>query len=200
MDIAYIETQFHVLGDAWKNYLLISVVLFFFLAYRFDNRLVLSLALSSLATWFGFTLSAHRLFSFAEYYRIYAIMYAMIVLGVGFFAYRLAVKKHFFDIYLNFTIHFLCIALLAGVAEYGIVSLYFPAMILTCAVLALYATRVRKFIYMLYAVIYGYVGFSIVMIDWIHRETFLIFAYFIITSLLVIGFIFKMSRHFKEDQ
>jgi len=32
MDIAYIETQFHVLGDGWKSYLLVSVALFFFLA------------------------------------------------------------------------------------------------------------------------------------------------------------------------
>ena len=31
--------------------------LFFFLAYRFDNRFVLSLALSSLAGWFGLTIS-----------------------------------------------------------------------------------------------------------------------------------------------
>ena len=81
MDIAYIETQFHVLGDGWKNYLLLSVALFFFLSYRFDNRLVLSLALSTLAAWFGFTLSAHQLFSFAENYRLYAIAYALIVLG-----------------------------------------------------------------------------------------------------------------------
>ncbi len=199
MDIAYIETQFHVLGDGWKNYLLISVALFFFLSYRFDNRLVLSLALSSLAAWFGFTLSAHRLFSFSEYYRLYAMVYALMVMGVGLLAWWLAVKKHFFDIYLNFAIHFLCIALLAGVTEYKILSLYFPALLMTCAALAFYSARVRKFIYMLYAVIYGYIGISIVMVDWLHRETFLTFAYFIITSLIVIGFIFKMSRRFKED-
>ena len=200
MDVAYIELQYHVLGDAWKNYLLISVVWFFFLAYRFDNRLVLSLALSTFASWFGFTLSGYQLFSFQEYYRLYAVAYALIVLGVGGMAWRLDIKKHFFDIYLNFAIHFLCIALVAGVAEYKIVSLYFPALLATCAALAWYGVRVRKFLYMLYAVIYGYVGISIVIIDSIHASTFLVFAYFIITSLSVIGLIFKMSRRFKEDQ
>ncbi len=200
MDIAYIEMQFHVLGDGWKNYLLISFALFIFLAYRFDNRLVLSLALSTLAAWFGFTLSSRRLFSFAEYYRIYAIIYALIVLGMGILTNRVAVKKHFFDIYCNFAVHFLCIALIAGVAEYKILSLYFPALLITCVGLAFYSVRVRKFIYMLYAVIYGYLGVSIVAVDWIHRETFLIFVYFIVTSLFVIGFIFKMSRQFREEQ
>jgi hypothetical protein len=192
--------QFHILGDGWKNYLLISFALFIFLAYRFDNRLVLSLALSTLAAWFGFSLASRRFFSFSEYYRVYAIIYALIVMGMGILTNRVAVKKHFFDIYFNFAVHFLCIALIAGVAEYKILSLYFPALLITCVGLAFYSARVRKFIYMLYAVIYGYLGVSIVAVDWIHRETFLIFAYFIVTSLLVIGFIFKMSRQFREDQ
>ncbi|MEN6374088.1 MAG: hypothetical protein ABFD75_04795 [Smithella sp.] len=199
MDVAYIETQYHVLGDFWENYLLVSVALFFFLAYRFDNRLVLSLALSTLAAWFGFTLSAHR-FYFENYYRLYAIAYALIVLCCGVLLYRLDVKKHFLDIYLNFAAHFLCIALVSGVAEYKILSLYFPALLLACAALAFYAVKVRKFLYMIYAVIYGYIGISIVIVDQIHRQTFLLFAYFIVTSILVIGLTFKLSQRFKEQR
>ncbi len=200
MAVAYIETQFHVLDAWWKNYLLISVALFFFLAHRFDNRLVLSLALSSLAAWFGFTLSAHRLFSFEDHYRLYAIVYALIVLCAGMLSYRLAVKKHFFDLYLNFASHFLCVALISGIVDYKLYSLYFPALILACAALAFYAVNVRKFLYMLYAVIYGYIGISVVIVDWISRQTFFIFAYFIVTSLIMIGLIFKMSRDFKEGK
>jgi hypothetical protein len=199
MDIAYIETQFSVLGDAWKNYLLISVALFFFLAYRFDNRLVLSMALSTLAAWFGFTLSGYRMFSFVENYRLYAITYGLLVFTCGIMLNRLAVKKHFFDIFLNFAVHFLCLALLSGVADVGIVSIYFPALMAVCVALAFYAAHIRKFIYLLYAVIYGYIGISIVMVDFIHRQTFITFAYFILSSLAVIGVIFKMSRKFREE-
>jgi len=199
MDVAYIETQYHLLGELWENYLLISVALFFFLAYRFDNRLVLSLALSTLAAWFGFTLSAHR-FYFENYYRLYAIAYALIVFCCGVLLYRIDIKKHFLDIYLNFAAHFLCIALLSGVTEYKILSLYFPALLLACAALAFYSVQVRKFLYVLYAVIYGYIGISIVIVDQIHRQTFFLFIYFIVTSMLVIGLIFKLSRRFKENQ
>lgn len=199
MDIAYIETQFHLLGDSWNNYLLVSSALFLFLAYRFDNRLVLSLALSTIAAWFGFTLSGHR-FSFEQYYREYAIAYGLIVLLLGGLLYRLDIKKHFFDIYLNFAVHFLCIALISGVAQYKIFSLYFPALLLASAVLAFYSVKVRKFIYMLYAVIYGYIGISIVIVDQIHSETFFIFTYFTLTSLMVIGLIFKFSRKFRVDE
>jgi hypothetical protein len=199
MDIAYIETQFHVLGDAWKSYLLISSGLFMLLAYRFDNRLVLSMALSTLAAWFGFTLSDYS-FAFSKYYREYAIAYGIIVLLFGGLLYRLEIKKHFFDIYLNFAIHFLCIALISGVAQYKIFSMYFPALVLICVALVFYSVRFHKFLYMLYAVFYGYIGVSIVIVDMIRRETFLVFSYFIVTSLLVIGLIFMMSRKFKEAE
>lgn len=199
MDIAYIETQFHLLGDSWKSYLLLSSFLFILLAYRFDNRLVLSMALSTLAAWFGFTLSEYH-FTFKTYYREYAIVYGIVVLLFGVLLHRLAIKKHFFDIFLNFAIHFLCLALISGVAEYKIFSLYFPLLVLACAALVFYAIKVRKFLYMLYAVIYGYIGISIIIFDQIHRDEFLIYTYFILTSLLVVGSIFMISRKFREDE
>ncbi|HQQ87344.1 MAG TPA: hypothetical protein PLA72_05030, partial [Smithellaceae bacterium] len=199
MDIAYIETQFHLLGNSWKSYLLISSALFLLLAYRFDNRLVLSMALSTLAAWFGFTLSEYRL-SFEKYYREYAIIYGIVVLLLGHLFQRLDIKKHFFDIYLNFAVHFLCIALISGIFEYKIFSLYFPSLLLGCAALVFYSIKVRKFLYMLYAVIYGYIGISIVTVETILRKTFLMFTYFIVTSLLVIASILIISRKFREDE
>jgi len=198
LDVAYLETHFSLLGAEWKNHLLVSAALFLFLAYRFDNRLVLSLALSTLAAWFGFTLSGQRYFSFAEYYRLYAILYALMALGVGMLFHRLAFKKHFFDIYLNFAVHFLCLALIAGVADRKFWPPYFPALILACALLAFHAVRMRRFLYMLYALIYGYIGVSIVLVDWIHQATIFVFAYLIATSLMMIALIFMLSRQFRE--
>ncbi len=57
IELAYLENRFHLLSGQWDFYLLATAGLFFFLAYRFDNRFVLSLALSSLAGWFGLTIS-----------------------------------------------------------------------------------------------------------------------------------------------
>src|SRR5579883_1379119 len=52
-ELAYIESRFHLLQDKRDYYLLISALLYFVFAYRFDNRFVLSLGLSTLAGWFG---------------------------------------------------------------------------------------------------------------------------------------------------
>jgi hypothetical protein len=195
-DVGYIETQFHVLGDSWHNYLLVSAALFFFLAYRFDNRLVLSMALSTLAAWFGFQLSVSFL-SFHKVYRESAIAYGLVTFALGSLSHRLAVKKHFFDIYLNFTVHFLLVALLSGVVEYRFASWHLPAMAAAIAAVAVYAMRTRRFLYMLYAILYGYACLSVVALEFMDG-TAAMYLYGIVSSLTVIGLIFALSRRFKE--
>src|SRR6266700_1611491 len=100
VELAYLENRFHVLSGQSDLYLLATAALFFFLAYRFDNRFVLSLALSSLAGWFGLTIShwpSHQ----DESYRQYAILYSLIVGAAGAVLQRLGLKPHFFGTYLT---------------------------------------------------------------------------------------------------
>jgi hypothetical protein len=78
VELAYLENRFHLLSGQWDLYLLATALLFFFLAYRFDNRFVLSLALSSLAEWFGLTVSHWPSHQDAAY-RQYALLYCLLV-------------------------------------------------------------------------------------------------------------------------
>ena len=55
--LAFIETRFAVF-QGWGTHLLIAALVFGALAYRFDNRFVLSLALSTLAGYLGLKVSA----------------------------------------------------------------------------------------------------------------------------------------------
>jgi hypothetical protein len=75
VELAYIENRFHLLSGQWDLYLLVTAGLYFFLACRFDNRFVLSLALSSLAGWFGIAVSHWPSHQDAAY-RQYAILYS----------------------------------------------------------------------------------------------------------------------------
>ena len=52
-DLGYTESQFHWLGTHWSWYLLILATMHAATAYTLDSRLVLSVALTSLAGWFG---------------------------------------------------------------------------------------------------------------------------------------------------
>src|SRR5262247_3771366 len=48
-DLAYIEAQFVLLGPRWAHHLLVVASVYVVAAYRWDSRIVLSLALSTLA-------------------------------------------------------------------------------------------------------------------------------------------------------
>ena len=194
--VGYIETQFHLLGDSWHDYLLVSAALFFFLAYRFDNRLVLSIALSTLAAWFGFQLSL-RFLSFQNYYRESAIAYSLIAFAAGSLSNRLAVKKHFFDIYLNFHASFSPCCAPDGRCRVPFSSWHLPAMAVSIAAVAVYSMRTRRFLYMLYAILYGSVSLSVVALDFFHG-TAEMYLYGIVSSSAVIGLILFLSRRFKE--
>src|SRR5207248_7235781 len=93
-EIGYIETRFQLLGDNRDYYLLFTAVLYFAFAYRFDNRFVLSLALSTLAGWFGVKVSAFRVVS-SESLRIAAIGYGAIVAVAGAWLATPAPRPHF---------------------------------------------------------------------------------------------------------
>jgi len=195
--VAYVETQFHVLGGRWKTYLLLSAVLFFGLAYRFDNRLVLSLALSTLAAWFGLQLHDLDLL-FSSGMRLYALAFGTAALGLGASTHRRGVKAHFLDVYLQFAAHFLFVAMVSGVFRYRALSPYFPGLVFLCWAAALYARRTGRFVFMLYAVVYGYLGLSAVLL---HALRFggigLLLLYFIGSSIAVVAMLFRQSRAFK---
>jgi hypothetical protein len=53
-DVAFIESQFHVFGDAWKRHLLLLAVLHGIGAYLYGSRILLSLAITSLGGYLGF--------------------------------------------------------------------------------------------------------------------------------------------------
>jgi hypothetical protein len=52
-DLGYAESQFHWFGANWSHHLLILTSLHAFTAYTLNSRLVLAVALTSLAGWFG---------------------------------------------------------------------------------------------------------------------------------------------------
>lgn len=62
-DLGYAESRFHWLGTHWSWHLLLLAVLHSAAAYYFNSRLVLSVALTSLAGWFGVQTHLDNLFA-----------------------------------------------------------------------------------------------------------------------------------------
>ena len=197
VELAYLENRFHVLSGQWDFYLLVTAVLFFFLAYRFDNRFVLSLALSSLAGWFGLKISywpSHQ----DAMYRECALLYCVLVgLGGVVFQQR-GWKAHFFGTYLNVAANVLFWAVLSGVFERQDYGLWFLALVLACGASLAWGLTRRQFAFVAYAAVYGYVGVSSVIVRDIRESTALL-SYFVITAIAMVVALVLIARRFGRE-
>ena len=193
VELAYLENRFHMLSGQWDLYLLATAVFFFFLAYRFDNRFELSLALSSLAGWFGLTISHWPSHQDAAY-RQYALLYCLLVGLGGVLLQQRGLKPHFFGTYLNIVANVLFWALLSGVFNrqgYG----WFLALLLACGASLAWGLTRREFAFVAYSVVYGYVGVSSMLIRDMTDET-LILGYFVITAVAMLVVLVQIARRF----
>jgi hypothetical protein len=197
VELAYIETRFHVLSGQWDLYLLATAGLFFFLAYRFDNRFVLSLALSSLAGWFGLTIShwpSHQ----DELYRQYAILYSLIVAVAGVILQRRGLKPHFFGTYLNIAANVLFWALLSGVFNREGYVVWLLALLAACGASLAWGLARRQFSFVAYAAVYGYVGVSSILIRDMNSSTALL-SYFFVSGVAMLVMLVQIARRFGRE-
>jgi hypothetical protein len=197
LELAYIETHFHLLSGQWDNYLLATACFFLALAYRFDNRFVLSLALCTLAGWFGITVS--RLPGTQEpAYRQYAILYGLLVAVAGIALRRLAIKPHFFGTWLNVAANVLLAAVLSGVFDRQGYLLWLLLLLAGCGAALAYGLARRQFAFVAYAAIYGYIGISSILLRSLNDGT-AILTYFVVTGIAMLVALAVISRRFARE-
>jgi hypothetical protein len=198
VELAYLETRFHLLSGQWGYYLLATAGLFFLLAYRFDNRFVLSLALSSLAGWFGLTISRWPSYQ-EDAYRQYAVLYSVIVSGSGAVLYRRGLKPHFLGTYLNIAANVLFWAVLSGVFNREGYWLWFLLLLIACGASLAWGLARRQFAFVAYAAVYGYVGVSSILLRDVSGDT-AVLSYFVVTGVAMLAMLVQVSRRFGRHQ
>jgi hypothetical protein len=197
VDVGYIESRFHPFGPDWDHSLLLSSAVFFALAYRFDNRLVLSLALSSLGAWFGVRVSHFGLL-FRGSLRLYALAYGAIVAAAGTALHRAGIKAHYLDTYLHVAAHVLFFALVSGVAGATWTN-YLPAALALAAVAIVQGIRFSRFAFVVYGVVYGYAAITLALLRDV-RSTSASLAYFVISGSIVIVALVLLARRFGREE
>lgn len=194
VELAYLENRFHVLSGQWSFYLLATALFFFFLAYRFDNRFVLSLALSSLAGWFGLTISHWPSHQDATY-RQCALLYCLLVGVGGGLLRRRGLKPHFFGTYLNIVANVLFWALLSGVFNRQGYGIWLLALLIACGASLAWGLARRQFVFVAYSAVYGYVGVSSILIRDVNDDTFVL-GYFVISAVAMLVTLILIARRF----
>ncbi len=196
-ELAFIETRFHIFGS-WHHHLLLVSVVFGVLAYRFDNRFVLSLALSSLAGWLGIRVSGLDVLA-ADPLRATALVYGAFVAGLGTWLYRLGVKAHYHDVYLHLSALIVLSALASGIGEPGVGLSYFGALQSLCAAAIYLGIQHRKFAFVAYGILYAYGAVSYQFAEFLDDAAGLSF-YGIISGILVLVALVSLARRFGREE
>jgi len=203
----YWQYQYEIFGTRYGLATFIPMVLFFVLAYWLDNRGVLSLGITALATWLGITVTPQDLLSENDFSSA-AIVQTGVFLGafltvVPFLSERFGLKKHFSLTYLNFGVHILMISTLAGMIALGQTLLYFLLLIIGVGFFLWYARTRNSLYFLTVAVLYGYIGLTYMLI--VHTESlnfgfrFYLF-YFVLSCAGVILFLTNYKRFIKNNQ
>ena len=198
VELAYLETRFHLMQSEWDYYLLFSSVLFFGLAYRFDNRFVLSLALSTLAGWFGLRISRFA-FSYGESLRPYALVYGVLVASIGIWLHRCGIKKHFTETYLHIASNVLFGALISGIIVRESAWLYLMGLLGLAGIAIVEGVRFRRFAFVAYGVLYGYIGMSVRLLRDVRIDSTAALSYLIVSGMLVILSMILLARRFGSE-
>ena len=198
IELGYVESQFHLLQAGWNNYLLLSACVFFALAYRFDNRFVLSLALSTLAGWFSLRLS-----NFPEVggpsLRASALVYGGLVALGGTALYRAGIKKHFLETYLQVAANVLFVALLSALFNRDARFLYLLGLLGLAGIAVALGVRFKRFAFVVYGVVYGYIGISARVLREIDSFTAAL-AYVAVSSTIMIVTLVVIARRFGREE
>ena len=196
-EIGYVEYRFHIF-DNWHHHLLIVSAVFGGLAYRFDNRFVLSLALSSLAGWLGIRVSGLDVLA-ADPLRATALLYGAFVAGMGGWLFRQGVKPHFLDVYLHLAANVVLMALASGIGEPRIGLVCLAALLTLCAAAVYLGIRYRKFAFVTYGILYGYASVSFKLVGVLNGPTE-VFFYGLMTGMLVLVALVVLARRFGRDE
>jgi hypothetical protein len=198
VELGFLQFRFGLLGGRWDTALLLSAVLYLSLAYRFDNRFVLSLALSTLGAWLGVRWSWNG-FHVAASVRGDALVYSAILAAAGLWTYRAGIKQHFLDTYLHLAVNTGLAALVSGTIGGERRWLWLVALLAASALIGERGVRFRRFAFVAYAVVYSYVGVSAhVLRD--ARGVSGPFVYFIISGTIVIASLAVLSRRFGREE
>lgn len=165
----YWQYQYNIFGHRYGLATFIPMVLFFGLAYYFDNRGVLSLAITALASWAGITVTPYELLSKNDF-NSQTIINTGVFLGaflalIPFLSEKQGIKKHFSLTWLNFSVHILMISCLAGMMALDDKLLYFPLLSAAVAFFIWYARTRGSFYFLTVAVIYGYIGVTYLLLS-----------------------------------
>jgi hypothetical protein len=196
----YAQYAYNVFGTRYGLVTLSPALLFLPLAYRFDHRGVLGMALTALISWVGVTVRPLELYFKTNFFEqdtvLSAIGLAIVLIGAALTLERQRIKPHFTYTYLVMAGNLLMVALLGGLFNFEGVRIWFA---LGLAVACVAINRYRSvgntqpgqaFLFVLMSVIYGYIGLTYLFFHYLSfANDDVYYWYFIVTGIALVYYL-----------
>ncbi len=160
----YLQYQYSVFGNHYGLATLVPTIVFFFCAYLFDHKGVLSLGITGLAAWAGLTVTPLELLNENDFSNS-AIIFTAMGIGIAialfsFFSDWKGIKSHFSFVFNNFACNLVFIASLSSLFMEMVPVVGFLLLAAACYYYIRYAILHQSFLFLLFSVIYGYIGLT----------------------------------------
>jgi hypothetical protein len=198
-DLAWLEAQLKLLGGSWPWHFLVVALFYMLLAYRFDSKMLLSLALASFAAWRGIAVSLTRTSLSAgdpARLRIEALACGALFVVLGVAAASRQRKAHFEDVYVNAGLLLAFGGLLSGVVGGREVrwGAWLLALLLVVAAVAAAAFRWKRTLPFALAVVTAYLAVLRPVFEILRAEAL---AFFFAAVLAAAALFFIVAAHKK---
>jgi len=202
---SYIQVYFE-LTELLLNYSsIITAIVFFLMAYRYNNKALLAMGITALVATFGLTITPvgwinGDWFDSSQLYQI-AILCGFVIVLTGHLLARKSIKKHFLFTYQNYGLLLFFVGCIAATFDsYNETAYAFFTSIVGVAI-SIYSWYNKKFLFFLYANISGYIAITYLMFVFIFSEGagyMLAIYYFPITLISYMGVLISKKAHFND--
>ena len=196
----YAQYAYNVFGERYGLVTLLPALLFLPLAYRFDHRGVLGMALTALISWVGVTVRPLELYFKTNFFNqttvFSAIALSLIMLGIAFWLDRRRIKPHFTETYLTVMGNVLLVALLGGLFNFSELRVGFAlGLAVACIAFDWYGRRQQSYLFLLMGTVYGYTGATYLFFHYLPSNLSAIdeiyFYYFIFTGIALVYYLLR---------
>lgn len=195
----YLQYQYSFLGTRYGLAAFLPAVLFFFCAYFFDHRGVLSMAITALASWIGISITPLRLLKNNDFNSqdivITSILLGITLIIIGWFSIQKDLKKHFSFTYFVFGGNLTFIAALSGLFTFDLKIIYGLIVGILACFSIVYARTKHSYLFLLMGIIYGYIAFTYTIFKILPDDIdpFLFMLYFVLSGTGVVIFLIKIK-------
>lgn len=201
--VGYLQFQYQVFGSNYSLATLFSAVLSFGVAYYFNNKSALSIAITGLATTIGISLTPKDILE-NDIYSNPILSYYGIALGVLLIVWtkyseKINLKKHFSFVFLTFALHLISLCCLNQMMDD-----YWFLFVIVLAASTYYFYKISHEINAIsifaFTLLYGYIGFNFFMIKLFEEINLNFFEEFVIIlfPIYIIGSIVLFIKLMKQ--